>query len=92
MEKIKALGEAKQLLAEYNALPDLDARINWNGYDRLPDYIFRCVCGHTYICPMGIDDLAQTIVKGWEWKLEHYQPFCYGHEADEENEKDEEIE
>ena len=90
MVRIKTFEEAKQLLAEYEALPDFDSRFNWDGYNRLPDYTFRCVCGHKTIYPMGIGDLKQIITKGWEWKLEHYQQLCWGHEFEDKGEDEEE--
>lgn len=92
MERVKTLEEGKQLLAEFEALPDLDARLNWGGYSRLPDYVFRCVCGYATTRPMGIDDLRQIITKGWEWKLEHYQQVCYGQGNEKEGEEESEEE
>lgn len=91
-EKIKTLEEARALLAEYEALPDLDAILSWTGYERLPDYKFTCICGYSKTYPMRIRDLEQTIKRGWEWKLEHYKNTCCGHKEDENDDEEAEDE
>lgn len=67
MDKIKTLEEAKQLLAEYNALPDdLTARLCWNGYERLPELTIHCSnCGKHKSYPLSLDDII--------WSVKHNQ-------------------
>ncbi len=86
--------EARALLKEYDSLPDdLNTRLNWNGYKRLPVANIHCACGHIDSFPVDLDDLR--------WRVEHnqlefhtYKEKCYGHEdeepQDEENSEDEE--
>lgn len=86
MGKVKTLVEAQRLLAEYDALPDnLNVRLSWRGYERLPDYTFTCVCGYKFLSPMGLDDLRFMVNKG-RFDIDHFKDICFGHdESEEEN-------
>ena len=90
---ITTLDEAKALLAEYDALPDLDARMNWGGYERLPLIRYSCVCGSGNRCWfMALTELRHIIETGAEWTLNIIKSPCYGHDDSGNESEDEESE
>ena len=91
MERIKTLEEARELLTEYKALPDLNAIIEWDGYKRLPTSKHICVCGFIREWQIHIDDL-EWMVHHNQWNLEYHRDFCYGHTDDDDDEDEEEEE
>lgn len=83
--------EATALVAEYNALPDFDARLNWNGYARLPHTTFRCVCGHKRSILIDMGELIRMVERGPEkFILDYYDAQCWGHGGEEEESEREE--
>ena len=59
------LEEARQLIGEYNALPNIDSRMMWDGYSRLPRLKLTCPdCGHTRFLQIGMDELVRMVERG----------------------------
>jgi len=88
------LEEARTLVEEYRALPDdLNMRLNWPGYAKLPHYTLVCrQCGKTYKRgQVGLDDLTWMVDHGkLTLTLEGICWKCEGPEEEEEGEDEEE--
>ena len=88
--------EAKALVDEFQALPDVDSRLSWAGYSRLPRRVSICLeCGlATKRMVIPIDDLARMVQAGQDEFKTEFKGYCSKHEItdDEEDEEGEEEE